>query len=311
MKILVTCPPMIGMQNEFMPGLAERGIEVHCPEVVQTLSEKELVDIIADFDGWIIGDDPVTEKVLAKGKSGKLRAAIKWGIGTDNIDFQASTRLGIPIDNTPGMFSEEVADLAMAYVTSLARDIVTIDRGVRAGNWPKLQGISLSGKTLGLVGYGNIGQAAAKRFAVAGLDILAFVLDEPSHCSDRVRFRQWPDQIGLCDFLVFACPLTPENYHMLNETTIKLAKPGVRIVNVARGSLIDENALSHALSSGHVHSAALDVFECEPLPVASELREHPRCVFGSHNASNTKDAVARTNDVAIEKLLNLLGVKET
>jgi D-3-phosphoglycerate dehydrogenase len=118
----------------------------------------------------------------------------------------------------------------------------------------------------------------------------------------------WPQRIEEADFIVINCALTPSSRHMLNATVLASTKTGVRVVNVGRGPVIDEPALEAALQSGQVYSAALDVFEDEPLPATSTLRQHPRCVFGSHNASNTADAVERTSHIAIAKLMGFLGL---
>src|SRR5687768_5597008 len=110
-RVLVTCPSMLGMMDEFKPEFVRRGYEVHCPQVTQTLSEQELIELVPTFAGWIIGDDPATHRVFEAGKRGKLRAAVKWGVGVDNVDFSAAKELGIPVSNTPRMFGGEVADL--------------------------------------------------------------------------------------------------------------------------------------------------------------------------------------------------------
>ena len=307
MKILITCPPMIGMQSQFRPVLEEYGVEADCPDVVQTLSEDELIRMLPDYDGWIIGDDPATLRVFQAGSRGRLRAAVKWGVGTDNVDFEACASLGIPVDNTPGMFGDEVADLALGYLISLARETYVIDRDIRRGNWPKPRGISLKGKTVGLIGYGDVGQSAGVRFKALGMNVVAYVPENTAVEDEVVVFASWPDGVGQCDFLVFACPLTRSSYHMLDADVLARTRKGVRIVNVARGPLIDEDALLAGLLSGQVHSAALDVYEVEPLPANSGIRRHDRCILGSHNASNTEEAVARTNVAAIEKLMILLG----
>lgn len=302
-RILVTCPPMLGMIDEFRVEFARRGAEVVCPAVAQVLPEDELVEILPGCDGWIIGDDPASRRVLSAGKSGRLRAAVKWGIGVDNVDFHAAAELGIPVVNTPGMFGEEVADLAFAYMVALARELFAIDRGVRAGRWPKPRGISLSGKTLGLVGLGDIGRNIAARALGAGMRVLAYDPAVPGELPGMTLERAvWPERLEACDFLVLACALTESSRHMLNEATLKRAKRGVRIVNIARGALIDESALEAALGSGVVHSAALDVFEVEPLPRSSALLADERCILGSHNGSNTEEAVRRASLRAIELL---------
>ncbi|MCI0504635.1 MAG: phosphoglycerate dehydrogenase [Gammaproteobacteria bacterium] len=308
MKVLVTCPPMLGMIDVFRPQLEKHGIELTAPNVVQTLSVKELLALVPQHDGWIIGDDPATREVFRAGKEGRLKAAVKWGIGVDNVDFNACEEFGIPITNTPNMFGNEVADIAMSYVVALARETFEIDRGVRAGNWPKPRGMSLSGKTVALIGFGNIGKATAKRLLAADMRVIVYNPNGKNHSELSVERAEWPDRISEADFIVITCSLTPSSRHMINANILSAVKPGVRIVNVARGAVIREPDLVAALQSGKVYSAALDVFEEEPLPMDSPLRQHPHCVFGSHNASNTTDAVERTSNIAIQKLFEFLGI---
>lgn len=309
MRILVTCPPMLGMIESFGPIFSKFGVEVTAPKVVQTLSVEELKRIVPLHDGWIIGDDPATREVFAAGKSGRLKAAVKWGIGVDNVDFAACKELGIPITNTPNMFGGEVADIAMGYVIALARETFQIDAGVRQGQWPKPRGVSLAGKTVALVGFGDIGKNAAKRLLACGMKVIAY--DPVASDGDElvsVQRAEWPNRIEEADFVVITCALTISSRHMLNEDVLSKMKNGVRVVNVGRGPVIDEPALKGALKSGKVYSAALDVFEVEPLPLGSYLRTHPRCIFGSHNASNTRDAVERTSEIAISRLMEYLRV---
>ena len=310
MKVLVTCPPMLGMIDSFRPHFESHGVDVTAAKVVQTLSVEELIALVPQHDGWIIGDDPATREVFAAGKAGKLKAAVKWGIGVDNVDFAACKELGIPIINTPNMFGAEVADIAMGYLIALARETFQIDNGIRQGDWPKPRGISLTGKTVALIGFGDIGKSAARRMLAAGMKVIAYDPVAPDSAElSAVERATWPSRIGEADFIVATCALTPSSRHMVNAAVFDQAKPGVRVVNVGRGPVIDQPALEAALQSGKVYSAALDVFEVEPLPMDSYLRTHPRCVFGSHNASNTADAVARTSEIAIGKLMTFLAEK--
>jgi len=308
MKILVTCPPMLGMIDSFKHIFQEKGVELSAPSVVQTMSVEELKDIVPQHDGWIIGDDPATREVFEAGKAGNLKAAVKWGIGVDNVDFDACADLGIPIINTPDMFGGEVADVALGYVIALARETFEIDQAVRKGEWIKPRGISLSGKTVALVGFGDIGKSTAKRLLAADMSVIAY---DPfaggSSNLSKVEREVWPNRVEEADFIVVTCSLTKSSYHMINADIFKQTKDGVRVVNVGRGPIIDETSLEEALRSGKVRSAALDVFEVEPLPIDSYLRTHPHCVFGSHNASNTADAVERTSHIAIDLLFNFLS----
>lgn len=308
MKILVTCPPMLGLIDEFIPLAREKGFELVPAKVTQTLSQDELVALLPQYDGWIIGDDPATRRVFEAGKTGRLKAAVKWGIGVDNVDFAACKDLGIPIINTPQMFGAEVADVALAYVIGLARQLFAIDRGVREGNWPKPAGMSLGGKKVALVGFGDIGRALAARLLACEMEVVAY---DPGVDGDGgmagVQRAAWPARVDEADFVVFTCSLNERNRRMLNAEVLANCKAGVHVVNVARGPLIDEPALVAALQSGHVRAAALDVFEVEPLPSDSPLRTMPQCVFGSHNGSNTRDAVRRASHEAMSRLYGFLS----
>jgi D-3-phosphoglycerate dehydrogenase / 2-oxoglutarate reductase len=308
MRILVTCPPMLRAIDRFRPIFASLGYELHAPKVVQTLTEDELVALVPEFDGWIIGDDPATDRVFTAAKTGRLKAAVKWGVGVDNVDFAACKRLGIPVANTPGMFGREVADIALGYVVALARETFAIDRGVRAGAWPKPAGISLADRTVALVGFGDIGRNTARRLLASEMRVVAYdPFFKPAPALPDVQPAPWPARLDEADFIVLTCALTPQNRHILGTDALARAKPGVRVVNVARGPLIDETSLLAALRSGQVHSAALDVFEREPLPADSPLREFgERVLFGSHNSSNTIDAVERTSLKAIDLLEGFL-----
>jgi len=306
LRVLITCPPMLEQIEQFREAFADIEIEITTPRVLQTLSIEELLELVPEHDGWIIGDDPATSEVFEAGKAGRLKAAVKWGIGVDNVDFMACERLGIPITNTPGMFGTEVADLAMCYVLGLARDAFLIDREIRKGGWPKPSGISLSGKTMGIVGLGDIGKNIAKRAYAHDMKIMGW---DPyaNPLPDYIDLqKEWPSGIQSCDFIVFACALTRDNLHLFNESTLDLLKPGMRLVNVSRGPLVKETALLDGLSRGIVTSAALDVFEVEPVSQENEILHHPNCILGSHNGSNTVDAVVRASNMAISLLHEML-----
>nr|WP_281719567.1 phosphoglycerate dehydrogenase [Nitrosomonas nitrosa] len=310
MRVLVTCPPMLGMIDEFCSRFSDKNVELEAPRVVQTLSETELLEKLPQFDGWIIGDDPASASVLEAGAAGRLKAIVKWGVGVDNVDFEAAKRLGLPSANTPGVFGREVADVAMNYVGGLARETFRIDREIRLDNgWPKPRGISLAGKRAALVGFGDIGRNTAKRLLAAEMAVTVYdPFFKPADGLD-IDHATWPDGLDAADFIVFTAPLNRETRHMFNETTLKHLKPGVRIVNVGRGPLIQERALVSGLESGLIHSAALDVFEDEPLAADNPLRRFDRNVFGSHNASNTVDAVRRVSHTAIDKMFEFLEIE--
>lgn len=305
-KVLVTCPPMIQAKASFLPEFDKLGWEALIPEFEQTVPENEICKIVKKVDGWIIGDDEATERVVKSGKSGKLRAAVKWGIGTDNINFEAFKNYNIPIQNTPGMFNDEVADVAIGYLISLARDLTYIDKEVRNGNWIKPQGKSLRGMKCAIVGFGNIGQNLFKKLNVFGLDTFAYdPLFSESEYTSGCRIERWPNKLGEAEVIIFTCSLTKDNYQMLNEDILGKINKGTFIINVGRGGLIEEKALLAGLKSGIISKVALDVFAEEP-PKNKELISNPKCIFGSHNSSNTRQGVLKTNKKAIEILKSML-----
>lgn len=306
-NVLLTCPPMIGLVERFRDAFSEAGLKVTIPEFTQVVPEAKLIEIVPNFDGWIIGDDPATRAVFEAGAKGNLKAAVKWGVGTDNVDFVACKHLGIPITNTPGVFGREVADIAMGYVIALARQTHTIDRSVRAGIWHKPSGISLWNKTAGVIGFGDIGRNTVKRLLAHDLTVTVFdPFIHPNELPEGVIHGTWP-KVEKLDFLVFTAPLTTQTKHMFDLEVLAATKPGVRLVNVGRGAVVQEEAILAGLASDQIHSIALDVFETEPLPVDSPLLNFSeRCLFGSHNGSNTEDAVTHVSLTAIGLLCDFL-----
>ncbi len=310
MKVLITCPPMLKKINDLRHYFNEKNIELIIPNVVQVLAEDELVKLVPQVDGWIIGDDPATARVFKAGKAGKLKAAVKWGVGVDNVDFKACDELGIPIINTPNVFGGEVADLAIAYLLGLARNSYFIDREVRKGNWVKPTGISVNGKTVAVVGLGDIGQSTIKRLKGFDVNIIAYDPYSKFTSSDLgiEAIHSFPDRLESADFIILTCALTKSSFHLINGESINSMKNNVKIINVSRGQLINEVDLIEGLETGKIASVALDVFEEEPLNLNNKLVNYPNCIFGSHNGSNTHEAVTRASEIAISHLFNFLEV---
>ena len=304
-RVLVTCLQLQQDIERYRDLLAEHDIEIELPPVVQRLGESELLEIIDRFDGVIAGDDEFTAKVLEKGK--RLRVVAKWGIGVDAIDLDAAKRLGIRVSNTPDVFADEVADVVIGYMILLSRQLHKLDQSVRSGGWVKIRGTSLRGRTLGVIGLGSIGQAVLRRAHVMGMSLMGFdVAPVPISLVEETGLFVvgLKELLQKSDFISLNCNLTPENRHMLGPNEFALMKTGVYIINTARGALIDEAAMLHALKEGKVAGAALDVFEQEPLPIDSPLRQFENCILGTHNSSNTTEAVMRVNETTIRYLLD-------
>jgi D-3-phosphoglycerate dehydrogenase len=310
--LLITCGHLIRHYSKFKTELEGHGIAVTLPEVAgQQLDAAEMLRVIGNQRLVIAGDDFIDRPVLAAGKASGLEAIIKWGIGTDGIDKVAAADLGVTVYNTPGAFSDEVADCAAAYVVCLARGLHLINRTVWSGGWLKFEGTSLAGRTAGVIGLGGIGRATCRRLATFGMNVIGYdvaALDAATLEAAGARQVSLDELLAQSDFIVVTCALTPESYHLLSDAAFSKVKQGVRLVNVSRGPVVDEAALIRALETGKVASAALDVFEEEPLPADSPLRRFDQLMFGAHNGSNTKEAVDRVNRLTVDLALDLFGL---
>ncbi len=296
--------------KEFVPVFDAKGISLVLPSMVQILPVSELLQIVPTVDAWIIGDDPATAEVFSAGKAGKLKAAVKWGVGTDNVDFAAAKKLGIPISNTPAMFGEEVSDIALAYVLALARQTHLIDKKVHGGIWYKPPGMSLSGKKAAVIGYGDIGKATARKLNAFNLELSIYdpFIRADEDLKNYTLAEQLYDAVSDAHFLIVTCALTATNKHMINGGVLEKLAEGAYVINVSRGPLLDEAALIKYLNLGKIAGAGLDVLEVEPADINNPLLKLENVIVGSHNGSNTKEAVRRASYKAIELLFGFLNI---
>lgn len=311
-KVLVTCMHLARHFEKFRDQYAALDVEALIPPLAgQQFSAAEMAQHIVGVDTVIAGDDTIDAAVLDAGQASGLKAVIKWGIGTDGIDKLHATDIGMPVYNTPGVFGEEVADLALSHLLMLTRKTHLMDQSVREGGWLKTEGRSLAGMTAGVIGLGSIGQAIARRTHAFGMTVIGydpFQFDADFLSSLGVEQLPLDKVLVQSDVLLIACALTADNHHLIGQQALAMVRPGVFIVNVSRGPLIDENALVAAMADGRVAGAGLDVFESEPLPADSPLRRFAdRCTFSTHNGSNTAEAVARINQMTTDIAFDVLG----
>lgn len=313
-RVMASCLHLQRHFEKFRSEFADAGVEVFLPKVTgQQLTADEMRAQLPGMTTVIAGDDPIDRAALVAAQAQGLKAVIKWGIGTDSIDKVAAAELGIPVYNTPGAFGEEVGDLAMAYLLALTRGLHRMDASVREGGWLKIEGRSLSTLTAGVIGLGSIGRAICRRCAASGMKVVGYdavAIDAPTLAASSVDQLPFDDVLAQSDAVLIACNLTADNHHLMNAAAFARMKKGAYLVNVARGPIVDEKALIAALQGGHLGGAGLDVFEVEPLPMDSPLRQLDNCVFGTHNGSNTQEAVDRVNRMTVEIALQVVGAKQ-
>jgi D-3-phosphoglycerate dehydrogenase len=312
-RALISCGHLQRHFAKFSPEFERFGVEPHLPEIRgQQLDAEDMRRHVVGCAGIIAGDDFIDRSVLEAGKASGLQMVIKWGVGTDSIDKRAASELCVPVYNTPGTFGEEVADLALAFMLLLIRQLHRMHASVVDGGWLKVEGRSPSGMTAGIVGLGSVGRAIARRvhgfgMQAIGSDVVA--IDETELARSHVRQRPFERVLAESDIVFIATNLTTENRHLFNGAAFAQMKPDSYLINVSRGPVVDEGALAAALSSKRLAGAGLDVFEIEPLPATSPLRSFENCVFGTHNGSNTREAVDRVNRLTVDMLFHLLGKK--
>lgn len=291
--------------------LGESGVSL-LSEAAQTdyrpgISPDELLEIIESYDALVVrGRTKATAEVIAAGKN--LKAIGRAGVGVDNIDLDAAKTQGVTVVNTPESTSIAVAEHTMALMLALVRHVARADATMKAGQWVKkeLQGAELCGKTLGVIGFGNIGSAVAHRAAAFGMKILAFDLDvELIRKVDFAELVSLEDLFARSDVITVHVPLTPGTRDLIGEAAIAGMKSGAYLVCAARGGVVDEAALLAALESGKVAGAALDVFVEEP-PGLTVLVAHPHVVASPHIGAQTAEAQTRAAIDVAEEVLNVL-----
>lgn len=273
------------------------------------LSEDELITVIGKYDGLIIrSDTKVTGKVLEN--SGNLKAIARAGVGIDNVDVQAATSKNIIVMNTPGGNTISAAEHTIALMMALSRHIVQGCNSLKAGKWDRklFMGTQLRGKTLGLVGLGRIGLAVASRAIGLEMKVIGYDPIAPPEPAKKLGVKIYSNVDKLfadCDYLSLHVPVTDQTRGMVNAHRIALMKPTARIVNVARGPIINEQDLYQALRDKKIAGAALDVFAKEP-PDNRGFEQLDNCIVTPHLGASTEEAQIEVAVEAAEQLVDAL-----
>jgi len=292
------------------PALKET-IEHSVAEVVynptgRPLKSAELQSLIHDIDGFIAGLDEIDARVISR--ANRLKIIARYGVGIDRVDLQAASQAGILVANTPGANSVAVAELTLGLMLALARNLILADRAIRQGDWPRLNGLSLQGKTVGLIGFGSIGQEVAKRLGGFGCRILACdpVLTNELARQHGVEHMNKESLISAADIVSLHVPVLPETFRMVDADFLSRMKPGAFLINTARGELIDEPALLEALECGALRGAALDCFSNEPPGADHALFKLPQVIATPHTGAHTDQATNQMGWMALQACLESL-----
>jgi len=273
--------------------------------IADSLPEDELIDLLRDADGLIAGLPKITDRVLTNAP--RLKVICRTGVGYDTVDVEACTRHGVVVAITPGINQDAVADTTMTLLLALARNLIPSHLGVQAGQWTRVVGVEAWRKTLGIIGFGRVGQGVAQRARGFEMEVLVSDVVENTEAAARLgaRFVPLEELLAKSDFVSLNAPLTPETHHIINADTLRLMKPTAYLINTARGGLIDEIALAKALREKQIAGAGLDVLSVEPPPTDHPLIGLDNVVLMPHAAGWSWESIARTSQLAAQTMLDV------
>ena len=259
------------------------------------------------ISGAILASEPVTADMLAG--AGSLKVIARSGVGYDSIDVEAATTRGIRVCNAPGTNHHSVAELTIGLIIMAARRLAEVITAVRQGRWAREAGHELHGSTLGIIGYGPSGRATASLGAALGMRVLVST-SHPDRHNPAIQFTDLDTVIRDADYLSLHTRAGQSTGPLIDEARLQTMKPTAVLINTARGSLVDEEALAKALSDGTIAGAALDVLESEPLPSDSPLHGLGNVLITSHLAGQTAEARARAGLAAAQAVIDVLENRE-
>ncbi len=294
-----------------IPGPHHELLESTAIEIVRErgpLPEAKMLELVGDFDAVLCGDDQITRAVLEKAAP-RLKILSKYGIGVDKIDVAAATEMGIPLAFCPGVNHTTVAEHTFALLLALVRNLLEIANATRAGNWKRVTGHEIMGKTIGIVGLGRIGKEVAIRAKAFGMNVIAYDVywDEAFAAANNVtRVSSMAEIFTQADIISLHTNLTDETREMVRAETIATMKDGVILLNCSRGEVVNTADLAAALESGKVGGYGADVLDEEPPPADHPLLSAKNCIVTSHIGSRTFESVQRQAMMAATNLLHML-----
>jgi len=304
-KIVSTSPTFGFYVQEPVDYLKANGCVVNLVPQGKKLNETELIEYASECDAMIVAVEKITARVIRAANN--LKVIAKHGAGVDNIDMAAATERGIVVTSAPGANSDAVADLTIGLFLALARQIPFADSSVKAGEWPRIIGTQFNKKTLGIIGVGQIGKKVARRVMGFDMEVLVYDVVEDSEFAEKTGARYVPldDVLVKSDFISLHVPLTDRTRHLIGARELGLMKPSAFIVNVARGGVVDEDALLEALNQKQISGAAADVYSQEP-PKGNPLLEMENLIATPHMGMYTRESLIETGMMCVRNIVNAL-----
>jgi len=302
MKIGVTTVSF-SSNNVLIKKLEEEKLDYKLNPFGRRLTFEELVDFLTDCDCAIIGLDKISDKLLKYCPS--LKVISKYGVGIDNIDFEACKNNNVKVIYPRGINKRSVSEMALSMMIGLARNISSASLKLKNGNWVKDGGFELSGKTVGIIGFGNIGKDLVHLLKPFKVKLLVNDIDENAFIdySEDIEIVDKNRIFNDSDFISIHTPLSIRTKHLINQETINSMKPGVILINTARGGILNEKDVSNSLKSGYIGGLGIDAYEFEPIvnPLFLSL---DNVICTPHIGGNSKEAVYQMGVYAINALLN-------
>ena len=268
--------------------------------VGEFLSLEEAIPKLEEFEGIIVGTDKITSEILDKAPN--LKVIIKYGVGTDNIDKEAAKKRNIKVFNLPGINCDAVAELILGLILALARKIVIADRMLRKGSWEPLLGVSIQGKTLGIIGTGAVGTALAKMVCGLKMKVIGYdVLPNENFINYGGQYMERNEVFRKADFISIHIPLDNQTFHSIGTKEFELMKRTAFLINASRGAIVDEESLYQSIRTNRIAGAAVDVFETEP-PSDSPLIKLDDVITTPHIAAFTYETFRRMDKESVAKL---------
>ena len=310
-KVLVAKP----FYKKFSPTgyrmLLDRGYDVVTTDLDRDYFLEELIPLVGDIDGCIANCEPWGEEALSAAP--KLKILARYGVGMNSVDTEAARRHGVMCTNCPGINANPVAEHVMAMLLGALRDLPNLNESTKKGLWKTGIFRALTGATVGILGFGFIGQLVAKKLTGFDCRVLAYDIAPNYEAAAKtgVTFTGFEELLSQSDFIIILVPLVPDTFEMINRETLKISKPGAVFVSDARGEVVDEEAMYEALVSGQVSYFATDVFVHEPAtPENTPLLTLPNVIATPHNGAETYENGERCGILTAQQIIDALEGRE-